>query len=73
MEAPVKLQRKKGKLARKLVIFGDQNTECHRPHAIFVCPKNVDQKGPSEELVLEVLVVLLDKQRVILAVVQAGS
>ena len=48
MKAPVKLQRKQGKLARKLVIFGDQNarTECHRQ---FLCAqKNVDQKGPSE-------------------------
>ena len=48
MKAPVKLQRKRGKLVRKLVIFGDQNarTECHRQ---FLCvQKNVDQKGPSE-------------------------
>ena len=50
MKAPVKLRRKKGKLARKLVIFGDQNTECNRPQAIFVCQNNVDQKRPSEEV-----------------------
>ena len=49
MKAPVsKVTRKKGKLARKLVIFGDQNarTECHRQ---FLCVRKiVDQKGPSE-------------------------
>ena len=48
MKAPVKLRRKKGKLARKLVTFGDQNagTECHRQ---FLCvQKNTDQKRLSE-------------------------
>ena len=47
MKAPVKLRRKQGKLARKLVIFGDQNarTECHRQ---FLCvQKKAGQKGPS--------------------------
>ena len=48
MKAPVKLQRQKGKLARKLVIFGDQNAKivCHRQ--FLYVEKNVDQKGPSE-------------------------
>ena len=48
MKALVKLRRKEGKLARKLVIFGNQNAriECHRQ--FLYVQKNCWPKGPSE-------------------------
>ena len=50
MKGPVKWQRNTCWLAKKWVIISDQiaRTECEM--AFFVLKKNVEQKGPSEEM-----------------------